>query len=93
MLLTRIFSYCWLFLGTILQLRKYEEVIQLCEQTLSFAEKNFALAGNDEHLENKSGSTWKRKSCVRLWRSCLISKCYFHVGRLEIALDLLEKQE
>lgn len=74
-------------------LRKYEEVIQLCEQTLGFAEKNFALAGNDEQLENTNGFKCKRRSFVRLWRSRLISKSYFHMGRLEVALDLLEKQE
>lgn len=74
-------------------MRKYEEVIQLCEQTLGFAEKNFALAGNDEQLENKDGFKCKRRSFVRLWRSHLISKSYFHMGRLEVALDLLEKQE
>ncbi|XP_021833271.1 uncharacterized protein LOC110773081 [Prunus avium] len=57
-------------------LRRYEEAVQLCEQSLFFAERNFAPLNN-----------------VRLWRWFFISKSYFHLGRLEAALDLLEKLE
>ena len=74
-------------------MRKYEEVIQLCEQTLGLAEKNFALDENDEQWENINGFKFERKSFIRVWRWRLISKSYFHMGRLEAALDLLEKQE
>lgn len=81
-----------LFPGGIFQLRKYEEVIQLCEQTLDFAEKNFALADNDELLENINGSKFERRSTIRVWRWRLLSKSYFHMGRLEAALDSLENQ-
>lgn len=76
--------------GGILQLRKYEEVIQLCERSLSFAEKNFASLSTVAYVE---GSGCQSYSTVRLWRWCLISKCYFHMGRLEAALDLLQKLE
>lgn len=69
----------------IFQLRKYEEAIQLCEQTLPVAEKNFAsmLAAN--------GSV--TYSLARLWRWRLISQSYFCIGKLEVALDLLQKLE
>jgi len=63
--------------GGILQLRKYEEAIQLCEQS----------------TVNVDGSGCESYSAVRLWRWYLISKCYFHLGRLEAALDLLQKLE
>lgn len=54
----------------------YDEVIQLCEQTLDIAEKNF---GADSH--------------VKLWRWRLQSKSHYRQGRLDLALDLIEKQE
>ncbi|XP_019165832.1 PREDICTED: dnaJ homolog subfamily C member 7 homolog isoform X2 [Ipomoea nil] len=57
------------------KLQKYDEAIKLCEQTLDFAEKNFA---NDS---------------VRLWRCHIMSKSYYHLGKLEEALDLIEKQK
>ncbi|KAL3533717.1 hypothetical protein ACH5RR_007238 [Cinchona calisaya] len=68
-------------------LRRYDEVIELCEQTLRTAEKNFTAIHlvNDDHIQCKNS--------VRLWRWCLMSKAYFHLGRLELALDLIEKQE
>jgi DnaJ family protein C protein 7 len=76
--------------GAILQLRKYEEAIQQCEQSLNFAEKNFASLSTAAKME---GSGCESYSTVRLWRWCLISRCYFHLGRLEAALDLLQKLE
>lgn len=68
-------------------LRRYDEVIELCEQTLHTAEKNFSaidLANDDDTQFTNS---------VSLWRWCLMSKSQFHLGRLEMALDLIEKQE
>lgn len=68
-------------------LRRYDEVIELCEQTLHTAEKNFSaihLANDDETQCTNS---------VSLWRWCLMSKSHFHLGKLEMALDLIEKQE
>lgn len=63
-------------------MRKYEEVVQLCERTLDFAEKNFAAVD--------SGS---KNSSARLWRWRLMSKSNFYMGRLDAALDFIEKQE
>ena len=71
-----------------LQLRRYEEAIQLCEQSLSFAEKNFSSWNPSLKIE---GLASKHHSFVRLWRWCLISKAYFYLGRFEAALSLLEK--
>ncbi|XP_028094497.1 uncharacterized protein LOC114294576 isoform X2 [Camellia sinensis] len=76
----------------LLMLRRYEEVIQLCEQTLVFAEKNFAVVTGDNNIVNVDGLEYKNSS-IRLWRWLLISKSYFYLGRLDEALDLLEKQE
>ncbi|KAI7997928.1 hypothetical protein LOK49_LG10G02809 [Camellia lanceoleosa] len=76
----------------LLMLRRYEEVIQLCEQTLVFAEKNFAMVTGDNNIVNVDGLEYKNSS-IRLWRWLLISKSYFYLGRLDEALDLLEKQE
>ncbi|KAJ0582602.1 putative DnaJ domain, tetratricopeptide-like helical domain superfamily [Helianthus annuus] len=55
-------------------LGKHKDVVQLCEQTLDAAEKNFATES-------------------KLWRWNLMSKSYFHLGRLDIALDFIEKHE
>lgn len=68
-------------------LRKFDEVIQLCEQTLHIAEKNFTA----DHLDSLGSDEYRRSP--RLWRWCLMAKSYFHSGRLEIALDLIEKHE
>ncbi|KAI3772670.1 hypothetical protein L6452_03861 [Arctium lappa] len=68
----------------LLVLGKHEEVVQQCEQTLGLAEKNFATGGVVGHM-NVDGYDCK------LWRWNLMSKSYFHLGRLEIALDLIEK--
>lgn len=72
------------------QLHRYEEVIQLCEHTLDFAEKNFA---SDDHLPKVDGSGYVSNSSLRLWRWQLISESHFHLGRLEMALDILEKHK
>ncbi|KAM3738949.1 hypothetical protein ACB098_09G168400 [Castanea mollissima] len=74
----------------LLMLRRYDEAIQQCEQSLYFAEKNFALLSTGANMD---GSECESYSSVRLWRWCLISRCYFHLGRLEAALDLLQKLE
>lgn len=60
----------------------YDEVIQLCEQTLDIAEKNSCA----DVLANSKGD-------VKLWRWHLQSKSHYRLGRLELALDLIEKQE
>lgn len=74
-------------------MQKYEEAIQLCEQTLGSAEKNSPTLGADGHLANQDGSGLSKDLSFRLWRARLIFKCYFYLGRLEDALALLEKQK
>ena len=75
----------------ILQLRKYEEVIQLCEQTVGSAEKNFSSVGSDEQFMDVADSQNECHSFARLWRLRMMSKSYFHDGKLEKALNVLEK--
>ncbi|XP_052175139.1 uncharacterized protein LOC127789991 [Diospyros lotus] len=75
----------------LLMLQRYEEVIQLCEQTLVIAEKNFSMVVGDNNKVD-CGPKYNNSS-IRLWRWRLISKSYFHLGKLEVALDFLEKQE
>lgn len=52
-------------------------MIQHCEQTLDISEKN--SQSNSSH--------------VKLWRWALQSKSHFRLGKLDLALDLIEKQE
>ncbi|KAG6427106.1 hypothetical protein SASPL_111346 [Salvia splendens] len=65
-------------------LRMYDVVIQLCEQTLDIAMKNFRA----DLLDNQGDS-----SHVKLWRWHLQSKSHYRQGRLDAALELIEKQE
>ncbi|KAK2651926.1 hypothetical protein Ddye_011782 [Dipteronia dyeriana] len=74
-------------------LRKYEETIQLCEQTLCVAEQSFASVGTDNCSLNMNVSGSVNHPLARLWRWRLISKSYFYMGKLEAALDLLQKIE
>ncbi|XP_057984235.1 uncharacterized protein LOC131168649 [Malania oleifera] len=73
------------------RLRKYEEVIHLCEQTIDFAKKNFASAGIDNHSANMEVLESKSSSFLSLWRLCLMSKSYFYLGKLEMALKQQEQ--
>ncbi|KAI3951564.1 hypothetical protein MKX01_018680 [Papaver californicum] len=74
-------------------LRKYEEVIQMCEQSLSSAEVNCASISADSKLKNLGHAKVNKTSPARLWRWRLISQSYFYLGRLEESLDYLEKLE
>ncbi|XP_050227198.1 uncharacterized protein LOC126676908 [Mercurialis annua] len=74
-------------------LHRFEEAIQLCEQTLHAAEKNFTSSSSDDQSVNKDGPQTGSYSFARMWRLRLISKSYFYMGKLEVALDLLEKLE
>ncbi|KAF4373662.1 hypothetical protein F8388_025356 [Cannabis sativa] len=70
-------------------LKRHEEAIQLCEKSLSFAEKNFSSGVS--LVANLYGSVGEHHSFERIWRWCLISKSYFYLGRLEAALPILDK--
>lgn len=72
-------------------LRRYEEVIQLCEQTLDSAEKN-SLDINGQ-LADQDSLKYSNRLYFRIWRCCLMFKSYFQLGRLEEGLASLERQE
>ncbi|KAM5584653.1 hypothetical protein ABKV19_004162 [Rosa sericea] len=71
-------------------MRRYDEVIELCEKTLGYAEKNSPLVDTAISLD---GSELSKYLHFRLWRCRLIFKSYFHLGKLEEGLASLEKQE
>ncbi|XP_031474202.1 uncharacterized protein LOC116246453 isoform X2 [Nymphaea colorata] len=75
----------------LLMLRKYEDVIQLCEQTLGSAERNSVLVSSHSSHKHDDGTAKLEKGTARIWRWCMIARGYFLLGRLEDALDLLEK--
>lgn len=65
----------------------------MCEQSLSAAEKNFVSIGMDRQFVDIGCSESENCSFARVWRWHLISKSYFYLGKLEVALDLLQKLE
>ncbi|KAI4300823.1 hypothetical protein L6164_034157 [Bauhinia variegata] len=69
-------------------LGKYDSAIQLCEQSQFLAEKFFA---SENSVDNENISTCDSYTCVRLWRWSVISRCYFHLGRLDASLNVIEK--
>ncbi|GJW76982.1 DnaJ domain, tetratricopeptide-like helical domain protein [Tanacetum coccineum] len=75
--------------GALFELGKHNEVVQLCEQTLDSAEKNIATGGVAGHT-NADGYDC---NSIKLWRWNLMSKSYFHLGKLEMALDSIDKHE
>ncbi|KAH9617277.1 hypothetical protein KSS87_009638 [Heliosperma pusillum] len=78
--------------GALFMLRRYEDVIQLCEETLEAAEKNFSISGANELLSNMDAEILENY-LFRTWRFGLIFKSNFYLGKLEEALEFLEKQE
>ncbi|KAJ6315567.1 hypothetical protein OIU78_018946 [Salix suchowensis] len=76
---------------SLFMLRKYEEVIQLCEHSFDSAKKNSPPLHAGYHVEN-SGPELTKDTSFMIWRCRLIFKSYFHLGRLEEAIGSLEKQ-
>lgn len=74
-------------------LRRYEEVVKLCELTLHVAETKFSSVSSLNPLPSADGFDSDNYSLARVWRTHYISKAYFYMGKLEVALDLLQKQE
>ncbi|GAB4856009.1 hypothetical protein Ancab_024648 [Ancistrocladus abbreviatus] len=74
-------------------LQRYEDVIQLCEQTLGAAEKNSPLLGDDSQSSYHEASEFFNKYSFRIWRYVLIFKSYFYLGKLEEGVTFLEKQD
>ncbi|CAL5193417.1 unnamed protein product [Lathyrus oleraceus] len=66
-------------------LQKYDAAIQLCDQSLNLAEKNFVLANSVNNSMHNSYSS------VKMWRWSFISKCYFRLGKLDASLNVIEK--
>jgi DnaJ family protein C protein 7 len=77
----------------LLILRKYEELIQVCEQSLDLAERNYCFANNDDQICNEDSLESLGQFPVKLWRWRMCAKAHFYLGRLEEALDLLLKYE
>lgn len=74
-------------------MRRYEEVIELCEQTLGSAEKNSPPVDVHDQSSNVDGSKHFKYFYFRIWRCRVSLKSHFHLGRLEDGLSSLEKQE
>ncbi|KAH1090538.1 hypothetical protein J1N35_017795 [Gossypium stocksii] len=72
-------------------LKKYEEAIQLCEQPLYVAQNSSSEAQIDKQITSTEGCGCY--SIAMLWRWHLMSKSYFYMGKLEKALELLQKLE
>ncbi|KAJ7522446.1 hypothetical protein O6H91_18G010800 [Diphasiastrum complanatum] len=79
-------------------LRRFEEVIQLCEQSLALAERNFPVnigksLSNLATDRSEAAFDYSLYSNVKLWRQKFTAKAYFHLGKLEEALELIQKME
>lgn len=74
-------------------MKKYEELIQFCEQILDLVESNFRKSGAECLSVEFHGSDLKSAPSVRVWYSSLILRSYFYLGKLEEALIFLKKQE
>lgn len=68
-------------------------MIQLCDQTLGSAEKNFPPADTSGQQSSLNGSEILKNVYFRVWRCRLIFKAYFHLGTLEEGLAVLEQEE
>uniref|UniRef100_A0A1D1YKX2 DnaJ subfamily C member 7 n=1 Tax=Anthurium amnicola TaxID=1678845 RepID=A0A1D1YKX2_9ARAE len=78
---------------SLLMLRRYDELIQLCDQTLDSAERNSSLCSADDQFKDGGNSSRLRTSPARAWRSYLKAKAYFCSGRLEEAVTSLQENE
>ncbi|KAG2619657.1 hypothetical protein PVAP13_3NG124500 [Panicum virgatum] len=76
----------------LLMLRRYEEVIQLCQESVNPAERNSVLFNANGEPKNSRISE-KTQFSGSYWRPYLICKSYFLSGKLDEALDLLKKHE
>lgn len=79
----------------LLSLRRYEECIQLCEQSLPAAERNHGFAVNEQQHQDFSLRECQSTENVhlKLWRWRLSAKALYHLGKLDESLDLLVKHE
>ncbi|CAK8576919.1 unnamed protein product [Lathyrus sativus] len=77
----------------LLMLCRYEEGIQLCDETFSSAEKNACPMASGCQVTFLDDSELSKIFYFRLWRCSIMLKAYFHLGKLEEGLSLLEQQE
>lgn len=77
----------------LMMLRRYDELIQLCDQTLASAELNSSLPSSNDQSKEGDNSSRLETSPARAWRCYLKSKAFFCLGRLDEALSLLQEQE
>jgi len=76
----------------LLMLRRFEEVIQLCQESVNPTERNSVLFKDNGEPKNSRVSEQTQFS-GRYWRPYLICKSYFLSGKLDEALELLKKHE
>ncbi|WOL13677.1 hypothetical protein Cni_G22450 [Canna indica] len=74
----------------LLMLRRYEDAIKFCEQTIEDAERNATTSIMSSNIDR---SEVIQDFPVRPWRWHIISKANFYLGRLEEALDVLKKHD
>ncbi|KAL2347936.1 hypothetical protein Fmac_001936 [Flemingia macrophylla] len=72
---------------------RYEDVIQLCDESLGSAEKNSNPLDAYCNVKDLDNSQLSKGFYFRLWRCSMTLKSYFHLGKLEEGLSFLEKQE
>ncbi|CAI8617231.1 unnamed protein product [Vicia faba] len=77
----------------LLMLCRYEEGIQLCDETFSSAEKNACPIAAGCQATFLDDSELSKIFYFRLWRCSIMLKAYFQLGKLEEGLSLLEQQE
>ncbi|KAK7264065.1 hypothetical protein RJT34_31668 [Clitoria ternatea] len=77
----------------LLVLCRYEEVIQLCDNTLGSAEKNARPLDAGCQVTDLDDSQLSQSFYFRVWRCSMMLKAYFHLGKFEEGISLLEQQE
>ncbi|CAN4119849.1 unnamed protein product [Withania somnifera] len=77
----------------LLMLRRYEEVVQLCEKTLEFAESNAPPYNFSYQSSELDSSITPRSASSGFWCFSKIVKSYFYLGKLEEADRFLKNQD
>lgn len=68
-------------------------MIQLCDETLSSAEKNACPMGAGYQVTDLDSSKFSEVFYFILWRCSMMFKAYFYLGKLEEGLSLMEQQQ
>ncbi|XP_074585999.1 uncharacterized protein LOC141841714 isoform X1 [Curcuma longa] len=75
----------------LLMIRRYEEVIKFCEQTMEHAEYNVLTSGTNGQSSKVEKHENLQDFPLGLWRWHLMAKANFFLGRLDEAFELLKK--